>query len=570
MPSIHYRNLRPRRVRWQDLSLAIFRVRNSARSAFRVLPIVSAIIVASLFWTVSSSIAAESELRLLKQSESIQLLIQQANALEQKQKWDEALSLYEGAIKRYPDDQTLYKCQETARIHYDLSRRYLDHSYRTTLTSLSDQEARELFAEILLKVDSHYVKPMDWKTLVDRGTRCVEIALKEKTFIEKNLHGTTPATVDTTISRLRNFIDGRSIHTRQDAQAVVGAAALLVAAEMQMAPTAIILEYVAGAAGGLDPYSTYLTGDQLKDVYSQIDGNFVGIGIELKSAPDSLLIVSVIAGSPAAKAGIHDGDKILSATRNLSTDQAAALLQGANNSTVELAVSGPDQTVRTMRIVRQHVEVPSVEKVGLIDEENAVGYIRLVSFQRSSSREIDDALWKLYHSGMKSLIIDVRGNPGGLLSSAVDIADKFIPQGTIVSTRGRNKQEDYDYSARQSSTWELPLVVLVDENSASASEIFAAAVRDHRCGTLVGQRSYGKGSVQGIFPLARSGVGLRLTTAKFFSPNGQPISNIGVSPDIVVHQTQRPHGNDNGYNVDQSDAILKAGINAAVQKVAAR
>ena len=571
---MHYRNSRPRSSGWLRLSLAIFRVRDNALAAFRVLPVISAIVVASLLWTASNSIAAESELRILERSESIQLLLQQANALEKKQKWDEALSLYEGAIKRYPDEQTLYRYQETARIHYDLSRRYLDHSYRTTLTSLSPQEARELFAEILLKVDSHYVKPMDWETLVDRGTRCVEVALKEKTFIEQNLYGKTPASVDTTISHLRNFIGGRAINNRYDAQDVVGAAALLVAEDMQIAPTAIILEYIAGAAGGLDPYSTYLTGDQLKDVYSQIDGNFVGIGIELKSAPDSLLIVSVIAGSPAAKAGIRDGDRILSVdgtpTRNLSTDQAAALLQGAKHSIVELALSSPDQTVRTMRIERQHVEVPSVEKVGLIDEANAVGYIRLVSFQRSSSREIDDALWKLYHSGMKSLIIDVRGNPGGLLSAAVDIADKFIPQGTIVSTRGRNKQEDYDYTARQSSTWELPLVVLVDENSASASEIFAAAVRDHHCATLVGQRSYGKGSVQGIFPLARSGVGLRLTTAKFFSPNGQPISNIGVVPDIVVHQTQRPHGNDSGYNADHSDDILKAGINAAMQKVASR
>ena len=280
--SMHYRNSRPRRVRWQCLSLAIFRVRDSARAAFRVLPVISAIIVASLFWTAYNSIAAESELRILERSESIQLLLQQANALEQKKKWDEALSLYEGAIKRYPDEQTLYRCQETARIHYDLSRRYLDHSYRTTLTSLSPQEARELFAEILLKVDSHYVKPMDWEILVDRGTRCVEIALKEKTFIEQNLHGKTPTSVDTTMSRLRTFIGSRSINNRQDAQAVVGAAALLVATDMQMAPTAIILEYVAGAAGGLDPYSTYLTGNQLKDVYSQIDGNFVGIGIEVK------------------------------------------------------------------------------------------------------------------------------------------------------------------------------------------------------------------------------------------------------------------------------------------------
>jgi carboxyl-terminal processing protease len=152
----------------------------------------------------------------------------------------------------------------------------------------------------------------------------------------------------------------------------------------------------------------------------------------------------------------------------------------------------------------------------------------------------------------------------------VDVADKFVPQGTIVSTRGRSKQEDYDYTARQSSTWELPLVVLVDENSASASEIFAAAVHDHQRATLVGRRSYGKGSVQGIFPLGRCGAGLRLTTAKFYSPNGQAISNIGVKPDVVVHQTKRPDTALNADNPDRQDSILRAGISVAVQKIAAR
>ena len=216
------------------------------------------------------------------------------------------------------------------------------------------------------------------------------------------------------------------------------------------------------------------------------------------------------------------------------------------------------------------MEVPSVDGVCLIDENQKIGYLRLISFQRSTSREIDEALWKLYHQGMKSLVIDVRSNPGGLLSASVDVADKFVPQGTIVSTRGRSAQEDYDYPARRSSTWELPLVVLVDENSASASEIFAAAVRDHHRATLVGRNSYGKGSVQGIFPLARCGAGLRLTTAKFYSPNGNPISNIGVKPDIVVHQAEKPVLTIGTKPVPEKDPILRAGIDAARQKIAAR
>jgi carboxyl-terminal processing protease len=141
---------------------------------------------------------------------------------------------------------------------------------------------------------------------------------------------------------------------------------------------------------------------------------------------------------------------------------------------------------------------------------------------------------------MRSLVIDLRGNPGGLLTAAVDLADKFVASGNIVATRGRSPQEDFDYRARTGGTWQMPLAVLIDGETASASEIFAGAVRDHHRGTVIGQRSYGKGSVQGIFPLTTVKAGVRLTTAKFYSPSGQPITNRGVFPDVVVQTVKKP------------------------------
>jgi carboxyl-terminal processing protease len=170
------------------------------------------------------------------------------------------------------------------------------------------------------------------------------------------------------------------------------------------------------------------------------------------------------------------------------------------------------------------------------------------------------------------LIIDVRGNPGGLLTGAVEVADKFVQQGTIVSTRGRSPQEDFDYKAHAVGTWRVPLVVLIDGDSASASEIFAGAIHDHRRGTIVGVRSYGKGSVQGIFPLQVSKAGVRLTTAKFYSPSGQAISDVGVSPDVEVRTAAKPIVGEDGTSQDGSptDPVLAAGLQIAQSQLSQR
>ena len=191
-------------------------------------------------------------------------------------------------------------------------------------------------------------------------------------------------------------------------------------------------------------------------------------------------------------------------------------------------------------MTRQYVDVPCVERAEIVDRDSGIAYFRLSSFQKSTSTDVDATLWKLHREGMRSLIVDVRGNPGGLLTAAVEVADKFVEEGSIVSTHGRSERENFDYKAHRVGTWRVPLVVLVDADTASASEIFAGAIRDHRRGTVVGQRTYGKGSVQGIFPLGTSRGGIRLTTAKFRSPSGTLISNNGVKPHWNVQTVARP------------------------------
>jgi carboxyl-terminal processing protease len=201
----------------------------------------------------------------------------------------------------------------------------------------------------------------------------------------------------------------------------------------------------------------------------------------------------------------------------------------------------------------------------MLDPQAGIAYLRMTSFQKTTVRDLDTALWKLHRDGMKYLVIDLRGNPGGLLTASVDIVDRFVTEGAIVSTRGRSPGEDYDYQARLVGTWRVPLVVLIDGNSASASEIFAGAIRDHHRATIVGTRSYGKGSVQGIFPLNTTHAGLRLTTARFYSPSGQPISRRGVQPDVLVHVAAKANADGTGSDADGRDAALDAAVQIARQ-----
>ena len=239
--------------------------------------------------------------------------------------------------------------------------------------------------------------------------------------------------------------------------------------------------------------------------------------------------------------------------------KAADMLKGLRGTEVEIVVVSASGSARRMTLTRRQVEVASVVDARIIDQQSKVGYLRIVSFQKNTVREVNSALWQLRQDGMQRLVLDLRGNPGGLVRSAVEIADMFISSGTIVSTRGRSVNEEVDYQAHQVGTCNEPLVVLIDARSASASEIFAGAIKDHNRGTIVGHCTYGKGSVQGIFPLASYNCGLRLTTARFYSPAGHQISGRGVTPDVDVQMIAKPLENGT-LPLSQSDPILFAGI----------
>ena len=494
---------------------------------------------------------------------------QQAEALtqglemEKEQLWSEAVRHYESASRDFPKNATLYQRLIISRLHYDVNRRYQDESFLASVRELSTNQALDLYSEVLANLNTHYVDNVDWQRIMIHGTAALEVALTEEKFVGRMLANAPAARIEAFRQSIHRKTRNRSTSTRFDLRGTVAFVAQVAQRELGLSGTATVLEFLGGTVSTLDPYTRLLSPNQLDEMFSNIEGNFVGLGIELKTTGDSLQILSVIPKGPAQEAGILPGERIVRVedahTDKVSPEVVADLLRGLEHTYVSLTVIGKDDQPREMSVQRRRVEVPCVENVRFVNVDKRVGYLRLTNFQKTTTRDVERALRDLHKQGMKSLIIDLRGNPGGLLSAAVEVADRFLHSGKIVTTRGRNARENFEYKAHSTNTWSVPLVVLIDNDSASASEIFAGAIADSKRGAIIGETSYGKGSVQGIFRMDTAKFGLCITTAKFYSPSGRAISRNGVVPTIEVQPSYiaaRP--NESGeLTSDQEDTVLQ-------------
>ncbi len=294
-----------------------------------------------------------------------------------------------------------------------------------------------------------------------------------------------------------------------------------------------------GLLQSLDPYSSYMSPEIFNEMQTETSGEFGGLGIEVTMESGVVKVISPIDDTPASKAGIRAGDYIVKIdniqVQGKSLSEAVDLMRGPVNSGIELTVRRRgERKALTFYIVREIIQIKSV-KADLLEKN--IGYIRLTSFNENSGSQIEKEIKKFEkNKNLKAYILDLRNNPGGLLSQAITISDFFLDNGEIVSTKSRKASENRKWFAKKGDlTNGKTLIVLINYGSASASEIVAGALKDHKRAILLGANSFGKGSVQSIIPLKNKGA-IRLTVAKYYLPSGKSISEIGVSPDIEIDE----------------------------------
>jgi carboxyl-terminal processing protease len=296
-----------------------------------------------------------------------------------------------------------------------------------------------------------------------------------------------------------------------------------------------------GMLSSLDPHSAYLTPELYKELQMDTQGRFGGLGIEITVKGGILTVVSPIEDTPAAKAGVKPGDQIFKIedefTKDMTLVDAVKKMRGPKGTKITISIKreGVPELI-DFTLMRDTIRVQSVRSRNL---EEGYGYIRLAQFQERSDRDLQKALEKMVaeKAGLKGLVLDLRNNPGGLLTQAVRVADLFLDSGLIVYTEGRIESQKQKYFAQKDGSWlDFPIVVLVNGGSASASEIVAGALQDHKRAIVLGTKTFGKGSVQTILPLDDSSA-LRLTTARYFTPKGRSIQAMGIVPDIIVEST---------------------------------
>jgi carboxyl-terminal processing protease len=333
-------------------------------------------------------------------------------------------------------------------------------------------------------------------------------------------------------------------------------------------PKDLIYGSLKGMLSTLDPHSQFLDPEEYTDLKTETQGKFGGLGIEISIRDGLLTVITPIDDTPAWKAGLKAGDRIVKiedkVTKDMTLSDAVEKLRGKPGTDVHITILREDEyKIQEFTITREIIHVQDVKNTQILEDK--IGYVRLTEFREDSAQEFRKALDQLAKDGADSLVVDMRNNPGGLLNVAIRITEEFLSEGkTIVSTRGRRQtQQTISKSNNKDHVITWPMVVLINGGSASGSEIFAGALKDNKRAILVGEKSFGKGSVQSVIPLP-DGSGLRLTTSKYFTPSGVSIHEIGIMPDVVVKYKSSKDDDEEGTDKEKKEIKEKK---ANIEKV---
>jgi carboxyl-terminal processing protease len=431
---------------------------------------------------------------------------------------------------------------EAVPVDVKLTSRYSESSMIGFVRSTSMSQLASIYNEVSQLIDSRHVSPPSYEARTSQALMSIVNALDNPAFLNAaGVQGNTGG-ITQVQSALADAARNQPARSAQEAVSLMQWAAELANRTAGVSRTAVGVEFINGTLDSLDQFSSFVPDDSYSAPSASLEENIVGIGVELKTHAQGALLTGVVEGGPASEIGLQAGDIITSVDGRdmggLTLNQVAGAISGRAGSQITMVIEREGRRYRA-DLVRRSVYVSSVTGTRMLDEQSRIGYVRLRQFSESSKEDMEKAMWTLYNQGMQTLVLDLRGNPGGLLDEAIDLCDLFLPCGTIVSTRGRNQSDNSSETATNAQTWAIPLIVLIDGGSASASEIFAAAIQENDRGVIVGRRSYGKGTVQTHFPLRAASANVKLTTAMFYSPTGRQMAGEGVIPDVTVTGQER-------------------------------
>jgi len=480
-------------------------------------------------------------------------------------RWVESLLMLREIRKQKITDPLYRKYSERDLLNLSVEGRYDDESRQDNISRKVD-DGLDLISDILLLANLHYVKEVDNRDLFTGGARNLEVLLSNETVMEELCPKATPAVV----SELTAFVKDTAEHVKQqesltetDFQMRVKRIIMENDATVKLPDGAVVTEFIYGIPASLDPHTDYIPPRQYKEFQDDTLGHFGGLGIEITledigAGQKALTVVTPLDGTPAAEAGILPGDKIVKIgdepTEGMKLENAVAKLRGPIGTSVTITVVHKgDPAPVEVTLSRGNILLESIKGYAvdpdtgkweyMVDPVNKIGYVRMTDFKESTPDDLEKVVRDLKEEGMKALVLDLRFNHGGLLTSGIKISDLFVPEGTIVSVRGAHTRP-FVYKAHYFNTADnTPMVALINDQSASAAEILAGALHDHNRAILVGEQSFGKGTVQTLYELEHGASALKLTTAKYYTPSGVSIhkeeysNEGGLTPDYEVPMT---------------------------------